>query len=243
MNRNKITILSITLILTVVIFGISTHLQKELINYEPQISCLIVNQDIMANQKLVEEMFIVKEVPLSLISMASVVTEYSQIKDLYAKDNILKSQIAMKNQFDTKENLSIYEVEKGKEKISIKISNPENGLSYAIKPNSKIAIYATFRSDYAKNFSSGKDRLTVGDEYDGYTVIKLIDSVQVLGTFNVDGIEVESYEDGNIDSIMIPVTPEDAKEINLLREIATFSITGISNEGLSGDVTEEISVL
>ena len=96
------------------------------------------------------------------------------------------------------------------------------------------------RSDYAKGFAVGKDRLSVGDDYDGYTVIKIIDSVEVLGVFNIDGIEVESYEDGNINSIMIAVTPEDAKEINLIRDIATFNVTGISSDfagvETSGDV-------
>ena len=220
MSKKKISLLSITFVLTIIIFAISTHLQKELIDYKPQITCLVLNQDIAANQKVSEEMFTLKEVPLDIVSTVD-------IDGLYAKDNIYKSQIAMKNQFDTKENLSIYETENGKEKISLKISSPENGLSYAIKPNSNIAVYATLRSDYAKNFSVEKERLSVGDEYDGYTVVKLLDSVQVLGAFNVDGIEVEGYEDGNVDSIMIPVTPEEAKEINLLREIATFSITGL----------------
>ena len=227
MSKKKISLLSITFVLTIIIFAISTHLQKELIDYKPQITCLVLNQDIAANQKVSEEMFTLKEVPLDIVSTVAIVTEYTDIDGLYAKDNIYKSQIAMKNQFDTKENLSIYETENGKEKISLKISSPENGLSYAIKPNSNIAVYATLRSDYAKNFSVEKERLSVGDEYDGYTVVKLLDSVQVLGAFNVDGIEVEGYEDGNVDSIMIPVTPEEAKEINLLREIATFSITGL----------------
>lgn len=230
MNRRKLSIWAVTFVVSVIIFIISTHMQKELINYEPQINCLVLNQNIIANQKISKDMFVLKTIPASLVNSVSIVTSYDDIEGLYAKDNILKSQIAMKNQFDTKENLSIYEVEKGKEKISIKIANPENGLSYAIKQNSKISLYATFRSDYAKNFSVTKERLTVGDEYDGYTVIKLIDSVQVLGAFNVDGIEVKSYEDGNIDSIMIAVTTEDAKEINLLREIATFNVTGLPND-------------
>ena len=230
MNRKKISILTITFVLTIIIFAISTQIQKELINYEPQINCLILKQDIVANQKVNEDMFVLKSIPVSLVNTVSVVTKYDDINGLYAKDNILKSQIAMKNQFDTKENLSIYEVEQGKEKISIKIANPENGVSYAIKQNSKVNLYATFRSDYAKNFSPNKERLTVGDEYDGYTVIKLIDSVRVLGAFNIDGIEVNGYEDGIIDSIMIAVTPDEAKQINLLRDIASFNITGISNQ-------------
>ena len=236
MNKKKISLLSITFILTIIIFIISTHLQKELIGYKPQIMCLVLNQDIVANQKVSEEMFELKEIPLEIVSTVPIVTKYTEIADLYAKDNILKGQIAMKKQFDTKENLFIYEIENGKEKISLKISSPENGLSYAIKPNSNIAVYATLRSDYANTFLNKKETLSVGNDYDGYTVVKLLDSVQVLGVFNIDGIEVESYSDGNVDSIMIPVTPEEAKEINLLREIATFSITGLPEASdLSGE--------
>ncbi|MBQ8299785.1 MAG: hypothetical protein IJX99_08055 [Clostridia bacterium] len=228
--KNKIGILSITLVLTIIVFSISTYMQKQLIDYEPKINCLVLNQDVDANQKLEAEMFALKGVPISLISTAQVVTSFSEIEGMYAKDNIYKSQIAMRNQFDTKENLSIYEAENGKEKISIKIQNAENGVSYAIKQNSLVNVYATVRSDYAKNFLVNNERLTVGDEYDGYTVIKLLDSTQVLGTFNIDGIEVNGYEDGIIDSIMVAVTPDEAKQINLLRDIATFNITGISNQ-------------
>ena len=50
--KNKVGILSITLILTIIVFSISTYMQKQLIDYEPKISCLVVNQDIEANQKL-----------------------------------------------------------------------------------------------------------------------------------------------------------------------------------------------
>lgn len=230
MDKNKISILTVTLILTIIVFSISTQMQKQLIDYEPTISCLILKESILENSKINEEMFEVAELPVSIVGIVNAVKSYGEIEGLYAKDNILKGQIAMKEQFDSKENLSIYEVESGKEKISIKIAAAENGLSYAIKPNSKINLYATLRSDYAKNFTTLKERLSVGDDYDGYTVVKLIDSVEVLGTFNVDGIEVDSYEDGNIDSVMIAVGPEEAKEINLIRDIATFNITGISNE-------------
>ena len=118
--------------------------------------------------------------------------------------------------------------DKGKEKISIKIQSAENGVSFAIKENSLINLYATMRSDYAKNFLKENERLTIGDEYDGYTVIKILDSIKVLGAFNVDGIEVKDSSDGVIDSIMVAVTSDEAKQINLLREIALFNITGVT---------------
>jgi hypothetical protein len=203
------------------------------------VKCLVLKEDIVENTRITAEMFYLEEVPLSIVGVTNVVNDFNEIENLYAKDNILKGQIAMRQQFDTKENLSIYEVEDGKEKISIKITSTENGLSYAIKPNSLINIYATLRSDYANNFSKEKERLTVGDDYDGYTVIKIIETTKILGVFNIDGIEVDSYEDGNIDSIMIAVTPEEAKEINLIRDIATFSITGLPAEKENKDLIVE----
>lgn len=230
--KNKISILTITLILTIIIFAISTYVQKKLIDYEPTISCLVLNADIEANQKLTADMFKLADIPISLVSTTRVINDFSSIDGLYARDNIYKNQIAMLNQFDTKENLAIFEVEEGKEKISIKLNGSENAVSYAVKENSVINLYVTVRSDYAKDFLLEQDRLSIGDEYDGYTVIKLIDSVKVLGTFNVDGTEVKNSQENVIDSVMIAVTPEEAKQINLLRNVGTFNITGVNNQNI-----------
>ena len=46
-------------------------------------------------------------------------------KGLYLKDKIYKGQILLSSQFDSKENLMIYNAEEGKEKISIKIKSPD----------------------------------------------------------------------------------------------------------------------
>lgn len=230
--KNKILIMIGTAILTVIIFSISTLLQKKLINYEPSINCLILDATVAANQKVREEMFVTRSVPASVISTAQAVTSFSEIEGLYLKDNVYKGQIAMKNQFDTKENLSIYEIENGKEKISIKIQSAENGISYAVKSNSVINLYATIRSDYVKDFLTTNERLSVGDEFDGYTVIKILDSVTVLASFNIDGVEIKDSSDGIVDTVLLAVTSEEAKQINLLREIATFNITGVDNQVL-----------
>ena len=60
---------------------------------------------------------------------------------------------------------------------------------------------------------------------------------QVSHTVPVGSTIVDVYEDKdgneyvtNVDGDMIPVTTEDAKEINLLREIATFNVTGLPDE-------------
>lgn len=226
--KNKSMILIVTLFLTIIVFIISTNLQKKLINYEPKISCLTLIRDVKVNEKLSEDMFKISELPISLIANTKVITSFEELDGLYAKDNVYKSQIALREQFDTKENLSIYEVDGGKEKISIKIQNAENGVSYAIRENTLVNVYATIRSDYANGFLPDNDRLEIGSKEDGYTVIKILNNVNVLGVFNVDGIEINNSSDGVVDSIMIAVNVEEAKQINLLREIATFNITGPS---------------
>lgn len=238
----KINILIITVVLTIIVFGISTYMQKKLINYEATISCLVLNEDIYANESVDEEDFKKVDIPISIIANQRIVTDFREIEGLYAKDNIKKSQIAIYSQFDTKENLSIYEAEEGKEKISIKIKTAENGMSFQIKENSLVNVYATISNELANNFLNDKERLIIGNEIDGYTVIKLLESIKVLGVFTIDGVDINDSDGDNVDSILISVTPEEAKEINLLREIASFNITGINipekNLNISGDIIE-----
>ena len=226
--KNKISILIATFILTIIVFTISTNLQKRLVEYEPKISCLVLVENILENEKVSEEKFKVMEVPISLVANLSVVSDFSEIEGMYAKHYVPKGQIAFKKLFDTQENLAIFESDEGTEKISVKIENSENGVSYSIKKNSLVNLYATIRNNYAENFLIENDRLTIGDKYEGYTVIKILDETKVLGTFNIDGIEINNSQDGIVDSIMIAVTPDVAKQINLIRDIATFNITGIT---------------
>lgn len=226
--KNKINVLIWTFILTIIVFTLSINLQKRLVEHEPKIECLVLIEDILENERVSEEKFKLSKVPVSLIASVAVTSNFSEIEGMYAKSFISKGQIAFKRLFDTQENLLIFEAEKGTEKISVKIENPENGVSYAIKKNSLVNLYATIRNNYAQEFLIENERLSIGDEYEGYTVIKILDEAKVLGTFNIDGIEITNAQDGIIDSIMLSVTPDIAKQINLIRDIATFNITGIT---------------
>ena len=221
----KVNMLISTIILTIIVFCISTYLQKKIIKYEATVSCLVLNSDINENELVDKNKFKVAQIPISLVANQRIVQEFSEIEGLYAKDNIKTGQIVVRSQFDTNDNLSIFEAEEGKEKISIKIKSAENGMSFQIKEGAMVNVYATIRTDFAKDFLLDKERMIIGNEEDGYTIIKIINNVKVLGTFTVDGVECENSEGDNIDSILISVTPEEAKEINLIREIATFNIT------------------
>ena len=226
--KSKIILFSGTIILAIILFSISTYTQRKLINYEPKIECLFVKEDIKENQKIEKEMFYKDEIDMSLVANIKIVQDFKEIENLYAKDNIYKGQIVLDKQFDTKENLSIYETESGKEKISIKVKASENGVSYVLKEGSLVNIYVTIRSDMAENFLNNKEKLQIGTIEDGYTVIKLLQNIPVLDAFDIDGNKIEESEFKIIDTILIPVTNEEAKEINLLRDIGTFNITEIS---------------
>lgn len=226
----KVNVLIISIVLAIILFTISTYMQRQLVDYEAKVSCLVLASDVFENELVDESKFKLVEVPISLVANQKIITNTSEILGLYAKDNIKAGQIAMRTQFDTKENLSIFEAENGKEKLSIKIKASENGMSFQIKENSYVNIYATIRNDLGINFLPDNARLTIGDEVDGYTVIKILENIKVLGVFTADGIEYDKSLGDNVDSILICVTPEEAKQINLIREIATFNITGINIE-------------
>lgn len=86
--RKKFSILTITLFLTIIVFIISTYVQKQLIHYEPTVKCLILKEDILENEKVSLEKFDTTNLPASLFTNGKVVQDFSQIEGLYAKDNI-----------------------------------------------------------------------------------------------------------------------------------------------------------
>ncbi len=223
----KVNVLIISIVLAIILFAISTYMQRQLVDYEAKVSCLMLTSDVFENELVDETKFKLVEIPISLVANQKIITSFEDISGLYSKDNIKAGQIAFRSQFDTKENLSIFEAENGKEKLSIKIKAPENGMSFQIKENSYVNVYATIRNDLGNSFLTNKQRLSIGDEIDGYTVIKMLENIKILGIFTADGVEYDKSLGDNADSILICVTPEEAKEINLIRDIATFNITGI----------------
>lgn len=235
MNK-KVSILIISVVLTIIVFAISTYMQKKLVNYIPTVRCMTVTRDVEAFENITEEDIEYVDMPIEIITKVKIAQNYSDIKDLYLKDKIYSGQIVLLKQFDTRENLMIYNAEIGKEKIAIKIKNSENGASFTIRENSLINVYATLRSEYINEVLAGKDTQNIGDESDGYCVVKLLEATKVLGAFDTNGEPVENNIEKNIDTILIAVTPEEAKTINLIRDIATFNVTELGNSKIGEEV-------
>jgi len=224
MNK-KVSILIISIILTLIVFGISTYMQKKIIDYIPTMKCIVVTEDIEAYEQISLEQIEYVDMPIEIIAKTRVIQDFSEVENLYLKDKIYKGQIVVFKQFDTKENLMIYNADVGKEKIAIKIKNAENGVSYTLRENSMVNVYATLRNEYIQNLTVSGDPIMLGNPEDGYSVIKILDSVKILGTFDANGEAVGESFEKNIDTILVAVTPEEASKINLIREIATFNVT------------------
>lgn len=226
--KKKISILTIAIILTVVLFGISTYLQRKLIDYQPTMKCYVALCNIDEDEKITPEKMKLIDIPITLVMNMRIIQNIEDINGLYARSKVFAGQILVKDQFDTRENLSIFEGESGKEKIAIKIKSPENSVSYKIKEKSKINVYATIRTEYSNNIFQDAVRQYIGDENDGYCSFKILDNVNVIGIFDNAGIPVAgNNEDYTPDTVMISVTENEARDINLIRDIATFNITEI----------------
>jgi hypothetical protein len=205
-------------------------MQKKIIDYIPTMKCIVVTEDIEAYEQIGLEQIQYVDMPIEIIAKTRVIQEFSEIENLYLKDKIYKGQMLVFKQFDTKENLMIYNADIGKEKIAIKIKNAENGVSYTLRENSIVNVYATLRNEYMQNLEVSGDIVMLGTSEDGYSVIKVLDSVKILGTFDVNGEVVGESFEKNIDTILIAVAPAEARKINLIREIATFNITELGNK-------------
>lgn len=226
--KNKVNILLISILLTIVVYSISIYMQKKIVQYVPTVKCLIVTEDIEAYSQIDTSQVKKVEMPMSIVASTKAIKEIDDISNLYLKEKIYKGQILIANQFDTKENLSMYLAEMGKEKIAIKIKSSENGVAYNIRENSKVNVYATLRNEYANKVLDNLEKYSVGSEDDGYSIVTLLENVKVLGVFNSDGQPIENvFEDEIPDTILIAVSPEQARQINLIRELATFNITAL----------------
>ena len=225
MNK-KVSLLILSIILAIVVFCISINIQKKAINYVPTIKCFVANKEIEAYSQVTIDDYNQVDMPISIVANSKIARNFEDFSELYLKDKLYKGQIIMIDQFDTKSNLNIFNIEEGKEKISIKVRNPENGVSYILKPGSIVNVYATLNSDYViDGVFKDYEKKILGDTDTGYAILKVLSNVKILSTLDENGEEVENNIEKHIDTILISVTPEEAQYINLIREVATFNIT------------------
>lgn len=225
MNK-KVSLIILSFVLAIIVFIISTNMQKQLVNYVPTSKCLVAVKDINEYILVNSEDFKLIDVPVEMIANIRPIKDISEINDMYLKSSIYKGQLAVFDQFATAEELMIFNGEEGKEKVALKIKGPENGVSYVLKKGSVVNVYATISNEYANSkIFENYEKYSAGSEDYGYSTIKILENVKILGSFDENGEEVEKMPERNIDTILISVLPEESYKVNLIRDIATFNIT------------------
>jgi len=224
--NKKVSLIILSFVLAIIVFIISTNMQKQLVNYVPTSKCLVAVKDINEYTLVNSEDFKLIDVPVEMIANIRPIKDISEINDMYLKSSIYKGQLAVFDQFATAEELMIFNGEEGKEKVALKIKGPENGVSYVLKKGSVVNVYATISNEYANSkIFENYEKYSAGSEDYGYSTIKILENVKILGSFDENGEEVEKMPERNIDTILISVLPEESYKVNLIRDIATFNIT------------------
>lgn len=226
----KVNMISVSFFLTVIIFTITTMVQRALIEYKPQIEILVATKDVAINRPLNTGDFKLEKVPISMILDAKPIKDFSELNEKYAKEPIHKGQVLLACEIAKKNEIQSIDVKKGEEKVSIKIKSPENGLSYQIRTGDNVNLYFTAKyrilKDILPRFESAIGN--IADE-ESYCTIKMLKNAQVLGIFNEDGKFLSDVvREEKIDTVVFGVNKEQAKIISFLKNQGSFDISGLS---------------
>ena len=71
--KNKINILLISIILTIIVYSISIYMQKKIVQYVPTVKCLIVTEDIEAYSQINELQIKEVDMPVSIAAMTKTI--------------------------------------------------------------------------------------------------------------------------------------------------------------------------
>jgi len=222
----KINLFIISGISAVILFLILTLLEGQFINKEPVKTVFIVGNTIGKDEKILANEIKEVEVPLYLITNTDAIVNRDDLNDKYAVNDIYKGEILFKQNVASKEELKIVEAEDGLERISINIKNPENAVSYQIRPEDRIHLYFTGRTGMIRDsFSKYGLSLKSVENDNSVQTIKILENVEILGIYDELGRSYSSDGFNKLDTVVLGVSQEKAEMINNLREQGVFDIT------------------
>lgn len=155
------------------------------------------------------------------------IEEYVLTKDLSKGCILLKEDVVKKTEYNN--------VSSDSEIISIKISNPDDIVSYQIEKDSIVNVYYTGKLDLAKGILNDIDLSYINTNSSNkidnqYMTIKLIENAKVINVFDKYGNVVKNNnhtktESNKIDTVMFEVKKDLVMKINNLKKYGQFSIS------------------
>lgn len=227
----RINMLILSAVLTVIIFIITTAVQRIFVHYEPTVRVVSAVKDIQENKILDTYMFKTIEVPLSMVVNLKVVKKPEDVQDHYSMEPIHKGEILLDQAIASKGEVKIIPVEPGKEKVSVKLKAPENAISYQVKTGDIVRLYFTGRYEDLKNLAQAKEFYMSAEKGLGgedFCTVKLLENAVVLGVFDNSGIALGDYaRKEKVDTVVFSTTHEEALAINNCKGQGSFDITGL----------------
>jgi len=223
--------LVLSAVLTVVIFIITTTVQRIFVNYEPTVKVVSAIKEIQPNKMLDAYMFNTIDVPLNMIMNMKVVKKLEDVQNHYSIEPIHKGEILRDEAIAAKGEVKMIPVEQGKEKVSVKLKAPENAISYQVSTGDVVRLYFTGRYGDLKNTTASREFYISGEKGIGgdvFCTVKLLEKAVVLGVFDNSGAALGNYaRREKVDTVVFSVTHEEALIINNCKGQGVFDITGL----------------
>lgn len=154
--------------------------------------------------------------------------KYVANKDIEKGKLLLKDDLILESSYNN--------VEEDYEIISIKISNPEDIVSYQIEKDSIVNLYYTGKSEFASNILNDMKNSYVStnkksNSFDnGFVTVKLADNVKVINLFDKYGNMIKDKntiknELNKVDTIMFKLKKELVMKISNLKNYGDFSVS------------------
>lgn len=154
--------------------------------------------------------------------------KYVASKDIDKGTLLVKDDLILENLYNN--------VEEDCEVISIKISNPEDVVSYQIEKDSIVNLYYTGKSEFASNILSDMKNSYVSTNKKvnsldtGFVTVKLADNIKVINLFDKYGNVIKDKntiknELNKVDTIMFKLKKELVMKISNLKNYGDFSVS------------------
>lgn len=189
----KVKIFIVTLIATILIFLGVVGIEKKIINYTPTKDAVFAIGATKGKEKLDITDFTVRKVPISQITEGTV-TNLSELKEMYAKENIYAGDILNKNRIAKYSELYNYELKPGEREIALNFKSVDACVGGTLRKDDIVDI----------EFTSSPSGLNSN------AVTKtLIQGIRILGAKDASGKYIdEANKDLSAVTLLIAATPE-----------------------------------
>lgn len=205
---DKLKLLIITSIFSLIIFGVLTVIQNKIVNYEEQIKVFVANKEIKKESPLNKADFDECYLPAGLAKELNVLDKIPN--NMYTKIQMCKGQFLISSVVGTREELKIIEAGENKEKISIELDNLASILSYQIKRGDKVNLYFTGKYEVIEKMADRFSNVLMGN----LVTVQILENEEILGIYDKNGVNSESEDFLSPNTIIFGVDKEKATVIS-----------------------------